>query len=88
MRFSLGTLAVLAGSARLARLVPRGTRLIVFVGRMALEWGTIDIAFLLITGRETGPGKALARRFAARFAVSNGLVLARRLAGFRTLRHT
>jgi hypothetical protein len=87
MRLAPGTLAVLAGSAWLARLALRRARLIAFVGRMALEWGTIDIAFLLVTGREWPLGKALARRFAAGFAVAHGLVLARRPAGFSRLRH-
>jgi hypothetical protein len=84
---SLRALAVLAGSIRLARPSARGPRLIVFVRRMSLERRTFDVGFLLVTGREGPSGEALARRFAASFAVADGLVLARRVGGFARLRH-
>src|SRR5690348_4196141 len=87
MRVSFGPLAVLAAGIRFSATAVGRPGLIFVVRRMALERRPVDIAFLLVTGREGPLSKALAWRFAASLAVAHGFVLARRLAGFPRLRH-
>jgi hypothetical protein len=79
---------MLARRVRLALAVVGRPRLAFLMRRMTLERRMIDVAFLGVPWRKGPIRKALARRFAASFAVAPmHLSLAQRLAGFARVRH-